>query len=211
MLLALLLQSTQASAESVKEKLIAQANQQQQQLIQRYGLSDNQAATQACNDLIAQLALRQFKSCQIIQASFANAFSAANGRLILTEGLLQELRNPDQLAHILAHEYAHLLLQHHQQAHELVNNPPVFFTKSRIKKFYRKIELEADDWANQHLPKHGFDAAQIHHYLLRLANTSKEHSDDHLPLSKRIKKHGLPPEKTAAVWLSELHRQAVSE
>ncbi len=210
-LLALLLQSAQAPAKSVTDQLIAQANQQQQQLINTYGPSNNQAATHACDALINKLALSQFKSCLIIQAPFANAYSAANGQLILTEGLLKELRNPDQLAHILAHEYAHLLLQHHQQAHELVNNPPTFFTKSRIKKFYRKMELAADEWANQHLPKHGFDATQIHHYLMRLASTNKERTDDHIPLSQRIKKTGLMPEKTATAWLAEIQRQASTE
>ncbi len=210
-LIALLLQPALGLGQTVDADLRQHATKQQQQLINQYGLSQNLHATTVCNQLMTELELIAFESCQIIQAPFANAYSTANGELILTEGLLTALRNPDQLAHILAHEYAHLHLKHHRRAYDMVKDPPVFFTKSRIKKFYRQIESAADDWADQHLPLHGFDPLQINHYLIRITQTAPEKSNDHEPLSDRIKRHNLPKEVVAADWLKKLRDQASNE
>jgi Zn-dependent protease with chaperone function len=42
-----------------------------------------------------------------------NAFTSPSGAVVVTRGLIQTLKNEDQLAFVLAHEAAHVLLDHH--------------------------------------------------------------------------------------------------
>jgi len=184
-------------------RLIENAQQQQDKLIESYGLSQYQPWLDKCQTLINILELQQFERCLIIKATFANAYSLAHGSVILTEGLLQNINNDDQLAHVLVHEHAHLHLKHHQQAQQLINNPPKLFTKSRIKKFYRRIEQQADLTADDELIKQQRDPLQIHHYLLRIEKNTKEHSNDHQKLKHRIQRNNLPVEVIEAFWGSE--------
>ena len=54
---------------------------------------------------------------------------------MITLGLLLKTQNPDQLAHVLAHEQAHITLNHHQSLAEFMRKPPVFFPKKKLKKY----------------------------------------------------------------------------
>lgn len=182
-------------------ELLASAQKQESALIERYGLLAHPAWQQKCDALIQELELTRFKQCKLLQAPFANAYSLAHGHVIITAGLLKNIRNDDQLAHVLAHEHAHLALNHHQQAQELVNNPPIFFTKSRIKKFYRSMEQQADASADQLLEQLGRDPLQIQHYLKRVKQSGQEQSNDHQKLKDRIKSGQLPKEQIDNFWL----------
>ncbi len=202
----LLLMSTSIAANRTHQKtstLPENAERQQLKLIETYGLSQHPAWQEKCDAIVAALKLIEFTQCLIIKASFANAYSLAHGTVILTEGLLQNINNDDQLAHILAHEHAHLKLNHHQQAEQLINNPPKLFTKSRIKKFYRDIEQQADQAADELLVRLQRDPLQINHYLLRIEQTTKEHSNDHPKLKHRIQRNGLPNEVLESFWLGQ--------
>lgn len=181
------------------QSLLNNAQKQQRILIEKYGVLDSDMWQLRCQKLMVELELHGFKQCLVLNADYANAYALAHGVVLLTHGLLSQMNNSDQLAHVLAHEHAHLELKHHQQAQDLINNPPTFFTKSRIKKFYRKIEHEADIAANQLLLEHNRDPLQIHHYWLRIEqankkNDRKERSGDHNKLKNRIQRHNLPPE-----------------
>ena len=204
--LLLLLIGTSIAANRTHQKtstLPENAERQQQKLIDTYGLSQRLVWQEKCDAMIATLELTQFKRCLIIKAPFANAYSLAHNNVILTVGLLKNINNDDQLAHILAHEHAHLKLNHHQQAEQLVNNPPKLFTKSRIKKFYRDIEQQADQVADELLIRLQRDPLQINHYLLRIEQTTKEHSNDHPKLKQRIKRNDLPDEVVELFWLGQ--------
>ncbi len=180
--------------------LVQDAEKQQRLLLEKYGISQHPQWTAKCQSMIELLQLVEFKSCQVLAADYANAYSLANGVVLLTEGLLGNINNNDQLAHVLAHEHAHLSLKHHQQAQQMVNNPPVFFTKSRMKKFYRQMEQDADLAANELLIKHQLDPLQIHHYLLRIEKTTTERSADHEKLKNRIQRKNLSPEHIDPWW-----------
>jgi predicted Zn-dependent protease len=198
-----LLLSSAVIAKKSNFDLMKGAQKQQQQLVDKYGLVENDQWTKACHRLIAELSLIEFQHCQVIGADFPNAYSLAHGVVVLTQGLLLNINNDDQLAHILAHEHAHIELGHHQQAMQLVNNPPKLFTKSRIKKFYRNIEIEADQTANDVLLAHHKDPLQIHHYLIRVEKLVKESSNDHQKLKDRIIKVNLPTEVLESKWMDE--------
>ncbi len=182
------------------EQLFHSAQTQEVQLIEKYSLLEQPVWQQKCTELIAELNLTQFEQCLLINAKFANAYSLAHGHVILTKGLLQNIRNDDQLAHVLAHEHAHLKLKHHQQVQQLLNKPPVFFTKSRIKKFYRQIEKQADIEADELLLQVNRDPLQVQHYLLRIKSHGDEQSSDHQKLKHRIKKTDLPVELVEDFW-----------
>lgn len=201
-LLMFLLLSFPLWAVTDTETLHQDAQQQQQKLIDKYGLLENNQWSDSCDRLLAKLLLKSFKQCLIIDAEFPNAYSLAHGVVILTRGLLENIRNDDQLAHMLAHEHAHLSLNHHQQAMQMVKNPPKLFTKSRIKKFYRQIEREADEEADKVLLQHNFDPKQIHHYLMRIEKLIKESSADHEKLQDRIRRNNLPPELVEKHWVN---------
>ena len=180
--------------------LIENAKIQQQKLINSYGLSQQPKWQKKCHKLIAELELLEFNQCLVINATFAKAYSLAHGSVVLTEGLLKNIKNDDQLAHVLAHEHAHLTLKHHQQAQQLVENPPKFFTKSRIKKFYRNIEQQADQSADGLLSQQQRDPLQVHHYLIRIEKNTQERSNDHHKLKDRIQRDGLTDEKIESFW-----------
>lgn len=187
-------------SDELQAALVQDAKKQQQLLVEKHGLSQQAKWLSECQVMINKLGLEKFQSCVVLAADFANAYSLAHGVVILTEGLLANINNDDQLAHVLAHEHAHLALKHHQQAQQMVLNPPVFFTKSRLKKFYRQIEQDADQAANELLVKQQMDHLQIHHYLLRIEPTLAERSADHEKLTNRIQRKNLPPEKFDPWW-----------
>ncbi|MCX7553372.1 M48 family metalloprotease [Marinicella sp. S1101] len=192
--------SSLSQSDMEKTALFESAKKQEAQLIKTYGFYKNQLWQRKCNELLSDLELKQFKRCLIIGADFANAYSLAHGHVVLTKGLLENIRNDDQLAHILTHEHAHMVLNHHQQAQALVNDPPKFFTKSRIKKFYRQLEQEADDHADRWLSESHRDPLQIQHYLLRISKQVNERSADHVQLKHRIKPKNLPAEVVEMEW-----------
>lgn len=196
----LLLLAQWVSAEITDNQLIIDAKNQQQKLIDTYGLLDYAQWSETCNTLIQQMSLTHFHQCLIVNTDYPNAYSLAHGVVMLTKGLLENISNDDQLAHVLAHEHAHLTLKHHQQAQAMVMNPPKLFTKSRIKKFYRSIEREADDEADKVLLQQNFDPKQIHHYLMRIEKLIKESSADHEKLKDRIRRNNLPQELIEKHW-----------
>jgi hypothetical protein len=191
---------SQAGDDALSQRLRADADQQQQQLIERHGLHPNPLWQSKCQTLIRQLSLNRFTACLVLTADHANAYALANGTVMLTQGLLSHIKNDHQLAHVLAHEHAHLRLNHHQLAAQKMLDPPTFFTKSRLKKFYRQLEQDADQDANEWLLQRQMDPAQIHHYYLRIEPLVRDKKADHDKLADRIQRRGLPPEIIDPWW-----------
>ena len=202
--LGLLLQLASPEVISVEPKsgasLPQQARQQVQQLITEHGVLADSGWYRRCQTWVERLALTQFKRCLIINAPFANAYASAAGDLVLTRGLLKHINNDHQLAHILAHEHAHLLLDHHQQTQVMLADPPVFFTKTKIKKFYRQLEQQADDAAHDTLVENQLDPSQINHLWQRLAQITSEHGRTHASLKQRQQSGELQPEMIDSWW-----------
>ncbi|WP_223786740.1 M48 family metalloprotease [Marinicella meishanensis] len=190
----------QAADSDLNQRLLQDAEQQQAQMVTRHGLHPDARWANKCQLLIEHLALERFQSCLVLDADHANAYALAHGVVMLTQGLLSQINNDHQLAHVLAHEHAHLLLDHHLQAAKKIQNPPTFFTKSRLKKFYRQLEHDADQAANEWLLAQQMDPQQIHHYYLRIEPQVRDKKADHDKLSDRIQRHGLPHEIIDPWW-----------
>ena len=161
---------------------------QRNDLIAQYGLVDSMPFQQPCQKITAALEIPS--SCLLLNQNNINAYAFADGHIMITLGLLLKTQNPDQLAHVLAHEQAHITLNHHQSLAEFMRKPPVFFPKKKLKKLRLKQEKQADQMANNQIIKAGYDPAQIHHLWQSLLNKedSKKWSD-HQKLSQRIDKH----------------------
>ncbi len=166
----------------VLAQTLTQTSQQKQQLIARYGLLETKDST--CNKTLRKLKIKN--TCSILNSNLFNAYAFTEGSIMITKGLLQKTHNVHQLAHILAHEQAHLVLKHHHQLSGFMSKPPLFFPKRKRKKLRYQQELEADQWANQRLKTYQFMPQQIHHLWKRLLQQGQPPQTDHPSLKQRI-------------------------
>ncbi len=175
------------------------AKSQRHNLIQKHGLYESPQWQQRCQQVTEQLKLTAH--CQLLNHSAPNAYAFADGVIMINQGLLKMIKNPDQMAHILAHEQAHLTLQHHQELAQFIRKPPLLFPKKKLKKLRHQQELAADDWANDHLVRHQFDPRQIHHLWQQLLTQEKTNrSSDHPALAERINHQWLVTTDQNLVW-----------
>lgn len=198
-----------ASTETEIEHLVVEnATGQRQELLDKYDEIAAVAFVERCQQILDQLQITVFSHCGLLRSPSVNAYSFADNHLYLASGLIKRFNNDHQLAHVIAHEAAHLQLKHHRQEYELLRRPSFFFPKRKLKKFYQKIELEADQWANKKLQKHGFDASQIHFFwqaILREKHLlNKQNSYLHLRLDRQQLKNKLLVSTDYPAWLSSV-------
>jgi len=163
-----------------EELLLELAEKVERQLLDQYPLIHSVEFESVCFGLAAEFKTAKLRSCRLIHAPFDNAYALANGNVYITTSLLKKVRNLHQLGHILAHEWAHLELQHHVKLAHKYQKPGFFFPKSKIKKMRRKHEREADDWADEKLQSNGYRTDQMVFVFARLEQSndtifSKEH------------------------------------
>lgn len=189
---------TDAHADTVQNAQI-----QRQQLISKHGLYDSPEWQKRCDSVLKQLKLSA--QCLLLNHNTANAYAFADGTLMINRGLLSLIKNPDQMAHIIAHEQAHWSLKHHQQLAQFIRKPPLFFPKKKLKKLRHQQELAADAWANDRLTHHRFDPRQIHHLWQQLLGQEKNHrNNDHPALADRINHQWLlSTEELQGIWSEE--------
>lgn len=178
--------SLDARSSKYDETLLKMAKDIERQLFSRYSLINSVYFESICLGIAKEFNIKNLKSCRLIQAPYDNAYALANGQVYITVPLLKKTRNIHQLAHILAHEWAHLALQHHVKLADKYANPGFFFPKSAIKKMRKKHELEADIWAEKKLLEHRYQIEQIdflfsriqknnpHNYQLKSRHTNKD-------------------------------------
>lgn len=73
---------------------------------------DSRAALEALMDRVDPQARRDGFTLELVDFDTANAVALPGGRMVLFDGLLREIDNPDALAGILLHEIAHLRRRH---------------------------------------------------------------------------------------------------
>lgn len=88
-------------------------------ILSKYPLVNNPALTKYVNEvglLVAYASDRPstYKGYHfaVVNSSDANAFACPGGIILVTKGLLREVKNEDQLAAVLAHEVAHVAHRH---------------------------------------------------------------------------------------------------
>jgi hypothetical protein len=189
-LLILLILSFQLYAKSYQQKLEEWTSLNETKLLDKYSLVPSEWFSKDCIELAKQLNFDKIIQCELLDSKEINAYVLDNGHVYFSKAMMELLKNKNQWASILAHENAHLELNHYIKRLKKFEKPSVFFTKTRLKKFMIKQEDEADQWASDYLKKNGFDENQINYFLIRV-NLLKgfEKSKNHKKLKKRIKKH----------------------
>ncbi len=120
-----------ASPEEVNQALVTSPEQERktaeavtESLVTRVGKSSNLAMTrhlQAMADHLAQSihAERENFHVVLLKSNQANAFTPGAGTILVNEGLLQFADNEAQVAAVMAHEMAHVILKHPQRQKQI--------------------------------------------------------------------------------------------
>ena len=171
-------------------KLLAEATKKQEKaLLEKHRTLSSHWLEKSCLQLAQELEFNKINQCNFIESSQINAYVLANGHVYFTLSLMHQIKNKHQWAAIIAHENAHLELDHYIKTLEKYQNPDLFFPKSKIKKMMREHEKQADDWSSNKLKEKGFDDEQIYFFLKRVESIKgNQKSNSHIQLSKRIKK-----------------------
>ena len=163
--------------------------EQEKSLLENHRILPSDTLEKECMKLALDLKFEMIKQCKIINSPNINAYVLANGHVYFSLPLMQQLKNKHQWASILAHENAHLELSHYIKILEKYQNPGVFFPKSKIKKMMKKHEKQADEWSDDRLKKHGYNADQIYYFMQRVIKIQgNEKNNSHQKKSKRTKK-----------------------
>lgn len=101
-------------AKVEREMTVAMTDQRGRLEVQSIQDYANSVMTKIARAAEERLSVTNFQPKVVISAPHAeNAFATPSGAVIITRGLIESLKNEDQLAFVLAHEAAHVLLGHH--------------------------------------------------------------------------------------------------
>jgi len=153
----------------------------------------NNAGRRSIDNLMRQLTTASFTDQQIqvfvIPSHTANALAVPGGRIVLFSGMVSMVESPDELAGILAHELAHILLNHPVEgvvhsiglsaiADLLTGGGGVaaadFASHLVEMKYSREQEMEADDTALLILAAAGLRADGFDRVMRRFAEQENE-------------------------------------
>lgn len=88
-------------------------------LLKNYGAYQNETATEYLNYVCHVLTVNSpqpelYKGyyVQILDSNEINAFGTSGGHILVTKGLIQNVKSEDEIAAVLAHEIAHIQLKH---------------------------------------------------------------------------------------------------
>lgn len=186
----LLLMSWPLEAKDNAEILEETTRLQEKALLDKYNIIVTPSLEKSCMEMARNMQFDKINSCNIINSNQINAYVLANGHVYFSLAMMQQINNKHQWAAILAHENAHLELNHYIKTLEKYQNPGLFFPKSKIKKMMRKHEIQADDWSDNRLQNYGYDAEQIYFFMQRVIKIKgNKKTNSHIQPSKRTKKN----------------------
>jgi len=178
--------------QSDAEILNKWTNKNESMLIQKYTMIASPWFETECLKLAKNLQFQHINHCQIFDSKIINAYVFNNGHVYFSTGMMKQINNYNQWAAILAHENAHIALHHYLSMLKKIRKPNVFFPKSNIRKMLIRHESEADNWSKQRLKAHDMDYSQINYFFERMKGIKSSRKNNHLKLSKRIKKANKP-------------------
>ena len=153
-------------------------------LIARYGILDSSRTHPYLSQLARRLGNAEskqqtFPEIILLDAEDAFAFSGTPPSILLSRGLLRLLKSEDELAFIVAHEFAHTALDHTKRLEESGDPESVNL---------KALELEADQYAAEMLLRAGYQGDSIPLLLVRAHDAlhSAQSTASHPELSLRI-------------------------
>ncbi len=175
-------------AKSNSEILFERTQLLEKNLLENNKILPSPLLEKKCMDMAKSMLFNQIKQCKIIDSTQINAYVLANGHVYFSVAMMQQIKNEHQWAAILAHENAHLELNHYEKTLIKLQKPGLFFPKLKIKKMMRKHENQADEWSMKHLKKMGYDADQNYFFMQRVIKIlGNRRSNSHIKTSKRAK------------------------
>jgi len=173
------------------EKLIDEASlRNENALLNKYSIIESEWFEKTCMDISSKMKFHKITQCKLFDSHHINAYVLSNGHVYFSQAMMKLIKNKHQWASILAHENAHLELRHYKKILKKIQNPGIFFPKSKIKKMMIKHEEQADDWSKDRLIKFGYDPKQIYYFLQRVIRSNGNNkSKSHLKPSKRTEKN----------------------
>ena len=118
-------------------------------------------------DLYPDVNLRLY----LLRLADGNASTLPNGAIYLRQGFLAKIRDPKELIFVLAHEAAHVALEH--VAGRSQENP-------RLDLFSAEVEVEADQEAIRRMRRAGIETAGVRPFLQRLVPDGAALADSQL-------------------------------
>lgn len=104
------------------------------QLLGRYPLQENPEATKYLNSICQAIVINSEKPTLykgyhvgILNSNEINAFATSGGHILVTKGLLKCVNSEDALAAVIAHEVAHIQLEHNIKAIQSNRNTSAIF------------------------------------------------------------------------------------
>ena len=189
-ILILLVLSFQLFAKSHQQRLEEWTALNEIKMLERYQIIQTDWFSRDCLKLASKMKFDKIIKCNVLDSEELNAYVLNNGHVYFSKPLMKLINNKHQWASILAHENAHLELNHYIKRLIKLDKPSLFFTKSRLKKFMKKQEEEADQWASNYLKDKGFDENQIYYFFNRVAKAQESKmSTTHKRPKHRMKKH----------------------
>lgn len=186
-------------------------------IIEYYGEVDDPAALQRIkniSDSLIAVCGRPDLSYHftILKTDIVNAMALPGGYVLVTQGLMDFVRDDDELAAVLAHELVHVSNRHGVQLYKrgmksmfvnflvllLTQSPEAvmaadMYNENRMTLYGRKAENEADADAVNYLQKSGYDPQamlrfldRMRRYELRHPNLLEDYFDTHAPTNERI-------------------------
>ncbi len=180
--------SFQLCAQTDEQLLAEWTKKNESLLLKNNEVIESSWFQEKCLDLAKQMEFTQINQCHLLDSKNINAYVFNNGHVYFTTAMMRLINNKHQWASILAHENAHLVLNHYLKTLKKVKRPGFFFPKHKVKKRLKQNEIEADEWAKNKLLKFKMDGNQIYYFLKRVESIKgKNKNNSHLKLSKRIK------------------------
>jgi hypothetical protein len=179
--------NSQVWAQNDAQQLQDWTKENEKKLQDKYPMIESDWFEQQCLLLAVKLEFKKTSQCKLFKSDNINAYVFDNGHVYFSLAMLKLFTNKHQWASVLAHENAHIELQHYLKMLKKIQNPDVFFPKRKIKKMLKKHEQEADNWAQQKLLEFDMDPSQVSYFLKRVSKLNKaKNSKTHHKINKRI-------------------------
>lgn len=161
-------------------------NQTDAQVVQGYGIYDDQKLNAYGNDLCQRLAKLSHRSnlsyqFKILDSPVVNAFAVPGGYIYFTRGIMAYLNSEAELAGVMGHELGHITARHSAQQYSKAQITQLglglgmvlsetlrtysdlaqFGAQMLFLKFSRDDERQADDLGVEYSTKAGYDAAEM--------------------------------------------------
>ncbi len=183
----LILFTLTVSAKTDEQQLTQWTIENEKKLLNDYPIIPSKWFEQTCMDLIKSMHFNQINQCKLFKSDFINAYVFDNGHVYFSTAMMALINNKHQWAAILAHENAHIELQHYLETLKKIKKPGIFFPKRKIRALIKNNEQAADDWSKIKLQEFGYDYNQIVFFFQRVKTSQGENRNKtHLKLSKRI-------------------------